>query len=80
MAVHTGLSARVIAHPSSVTSLRLAPPFLAAARSRSGSDSPPGCHSTPSRRFATHRGRLPRFARNDMIVGGLRRAFASASP
>ena len=39
------------------------PPFLAAARSRSGSDSPPGCHSTPSRRFATHRGRLPRTAR-----------------
>ncbi len=26
---------------------------LAAARSRSGSDSPPGCHSRPSRRFAT---------------------------
>ena len=26
---------------------------LAAARSRRGSDSPPGCHSTPRRRFAT---------------------------
>ena len=26
---------------------------LAAARSRSGSDSPPDCHSLPSRRFAT---------------------------
>ena len=26
---------------------------LAAARSRSGSDSPPDCHSIPSRRFAT---------------------------
>ena len=30
---------------------------LAAARSRRGSDSPPGCHSTPRRRFAAlHRG------------------------
>ena len=29
---------------------------LAAARSRSGSDSPPDCHSPPSRRFAPHRG------------------------
>ena len=28
--------------------------LLAAARSRSGSDSPPDCHSIPSRRFATH--------------------------
>ena len=28
---------------------------LAAARSRRGSDSPPGCHSTPRRRFATLR-------------------------
>ena len=27
--------------------------LLAAARSRSGSDSPPDCHSLPSRRFAT---------------------------
>ena len=26
---------------------------LAAARSRSGSDTPPACHSLPSRRFAT---------------------------
>ena len=26
---------------------------LAAARSRSGSDMPPACHSLPSRRFAT---------------------------
>ena len=33
--------------------------FLAVARSRSGSDSPQGCHSFPSRRFATHRRRLP---------------------
>ena len=33
--------------------------FLAVARSRSGSDSPRGCHSFPSRRFATHRRRLP---------------------
>ena len=33
---------------------------LAAARSRRGSDSPPGCHSTPRRRFATlHRGGYP---------------------
>ncbi len=30
--------------------------LLAAARSRSGSDSPPDCHSLPSRRFATYRG------------------------
>ena len=28
---------------------------LAAARSRSGSDTPPACHSLPSRRFATSR-------------------------
>ena len=32
--------------------------FLATARSRSGSDSPRGCHSFPSRRFATHWRRL----------------------
>ena len=32
--------------------------FLAVARSRSGSDSPRGCHSFPSRRFATHWRRL----------------------
>ena len=31
---------------------------LAAARSRSGSDSHSGCHSTPSRRCATRKGRL----------------------
>ncbi len=31
---------------------------LAAARSRSGSDSPPDCHSLPERRFATRWGRL----------------------
>ena len=30
---------------------------LAAARSRRGSDSPPGCHSTQRRRFATPRGK-----------------------
>ena len=30
-----------------------ADPFLAAARSHSGSDSPPDCHSIPSCRFAT---------------------------
>ena len=33
-------------------------PCLAAARSRSGSDSPPDCHSLPERRFATRRRRL----------------------
>ena len=31
---------------------------LTAVRSRSGSDNPPGCHSLPSRRFATRWGRL----------------------
>ena len=36
------------------------PPCLAAARSRSGSDTTPWCHSLPSRRFATHRRRLPK--------------------
>ena len=30
-------------------------PFLAAARSRCGSDMPPACHSLPQRRFATSR-------------------------
>ena len=34
--------------------------FLTVARSRSGSDSPQGCHSFPSRRFATHWRRLAR--------------------
>ena len=45
--------------------------FLAAARSRSGSDSPPDCHSTPSRRFATRRARLipnpDKFGWNDIV-------------
>ena len=36
----------------------MAATFLAVARSRSGSDSPQGCHSFPSRRFATHWRRL----------------------
>ena len=36
----------------------MAEPFLAAARSRSGSDNRLGCHSLPSRRFATSQGRL----------------------
>ena len=36
----------------------VAGPLLAAARSRSGSDMPPACHSLPSHRFATQRGRL----------------------
>ena len=30
-------------------------PYLAAARSRRGSDSPPDCHSIPRRRFATRK-------------------------
>ena len=37
---------------------RRGPPCLAAARSRSRSDSPPDYHSLRSRRFATSRGRL----------------------
>ena len=36
-------------NPSDLATARI----LAAARSRLGSDSPPGCHSLPSRRFAT---------------------------
>ena len=35
-------------------------PCLAAARSRSGSNTPPACYSLPSRRFATRWGRLNR--------------------
>ena len=32
--------------------------FFIVARARSGSDTPPAYHSWPSRRYATHRGRL----------------------
>ena len=47
-----GAGFHLIRQPAAVT-------CLAAARSRRGSDSPPDCHSTPRRRFATlHRGRL----------------------
>ena len=41
-------------------------PFLAAARSRCGSDMPPACHSLPQRRFATPRAPLPLCCRRQM--------------
>ena len=51
------------------------PPILAAARSRSRSDTTPWCHSLRSRRFATSRREAGRTARPPKI-GGIRRDCA----